>query len=130
MTENVEVEVKLPVISLDLVEACKLYGNFFEGRDEEEIKEMVKEYKMFWRLIKKYPKQPFSPTERIDEVWHLHMLHPQNYFADSKGYFNGILSHHAGFGKKDDELPELLRITDVRNEIWEKEYGYKLTRTV
>ncbi|BCB04795.1 hypothetical protein [Bacillus sp. KH172YL63] len=128
-TKSVLENVELPEISIDLVEACELYGKYFDGRNKEEIEGMVKEYKMFWKLIKKYPKRPFSPTKSIDEVWHLHMLHPQNYYPDCKGYFNGILTHKAGFGKKSEELPVLGEISETGNDIWEKEYGYRLEGT-
>ncbi|QYA77702.1 glycine-rich domain-containing protein-like (plasmid) [Macrococcus psychrotolerans] len=121
-----ETDVKMPIFSLNLVEACKLYGNYFENLSAEKIEEMVKEYKMFWRIIKKNPGMSFTPSKSIDQVWHLHMLHPQNYFADSKGYFNGILSHSAGFGKKEGELEKLKEYAKIRDELWFKEYGYYL----
>lgn len=120
------ITVELPDFSFSLVDSCILFGNYFEDREKEEIEEMVKEYKMFWRILKKYPKQKLSPTKSIDEVWHLHMLHPQFYYADSLKYFNGILTHNAGFGKKEGELPILNEIFNKGNDIWEKEYGYRL----
>ncbi|MGQ0518331.1 hypothetical protein ACT453_53435, partial [Bacillus sp. D-CC] len=55
---------------------------------------------MFWRLANKYPEIPFVPTEELDEVWHLHMLYPQNYYPDCKKYFNGLLHHYTGSGAK------------------------------
>ncbi|MGQ7075667.1 hypothetical protein ACUN90_30300 [Escherichia sp. SP-MK2] len=69
---------------------------------------MVQEYKMFWRLANKYPEIPFVPTEELDEVWHLHMLYPQNYYPDCKKYFNGLLHHYAGFGKKSKRFESVL----------------------
>lgn len=108
------------------MDACILFGQYFEDKDRITIENMVQEYKMFWRILKKYPKTPLSPTKSIDEVWHLHMLHPQFYYSDCVDYFNGILKHNAGFGKKEGELEVLNNIFNAGNDIWEKEYGYRL----
>ncbi|MEC0546024.1 hypothetical protein D3797_000205 [Bacillus subtilis] len=122
--------IELPEFSFSLVEACKKFGRYFEGKNASELEKMVKEYQMFWGLLKKYPKQPFSPTKSIDEVWHLHMLHPQYYYTDCIEYFDGILSHNAGFGKTEEERPVLDEIFEQGNDIWEKEYGYRLPEEV
>ena len=122
-----QIDMELPKFSLDLVEACVVYEKYFENKSVDTIKKMVQEYKMFWRLANKYPEIPFVPTEELDEVWHLHMLYPQNYYPDCKKYFNGLLHHYAGFGKKAEEAPILKNMFVQGMDVWEKEYGYRLS---
>lgn len=115
-----------PNFSFNIVEACKKYGGFFETKSLDQIVEMVLEYKKFWAIIKKYPDNSFPPTKEIDEVWHLHMLFPQYYYDDCLDYFEVVLGHDAGFGKYEEEIPVINGLFDTANELWEKEYGYRL----
>lgn len=115
-----------PDFSVDLVEACMKYGQYFKSFGIDEVDRMVVQYKKFWAIIKKYPDQSFAPNSEIDEVWHLHMLLPQHYYLDCLEYFGVILSHNAGFGNVEEEVPILNEIFDEGNDVWEKEYGYRL----
>ncbi|OJT62535.1 hypothetical protein [Bacillus altitudinis] len=119
-------KVSYPDFSVDLVEACLKFGYYFEGMDKENVTLLVDQYKKFWFLIKKYPDCSFAPNTEIDEVWHLHMLLPQNYYYDCMSYFGVILAHDAGFGNQADEVDILNEMFDSGNDLWEKEFGFRL----
>lgn len=119
-------QMDYPNFSVDLVEACTKYGRYFSDLTHEEIVKLVEQYKKFWAIIKKYPDNSFAPNSEIDEVWHLHMLLPQYYYTDCLEYFGVVLAHNAGFGNVEEEVPVLNEMFDTGNDLWEKEFGYRL----
>jgi hypothetical protein len=85
---------------------------------------LERRYRMFLRLCQKYPAMHLSPTGDIDEVWHLHMLHPQAYYDDCMRIFGGILDHNPGFGlASEEEWGQLKAQFGAVEELWAKEYG-------
>lgn len=50
-------------------------------------------YKRFLLLFKKHPHEPLVPSRIIDEVWHNHILHTQQYTTDCQAIFGHYLHH-------------------------------------
>lgn len=55
----------------------------------------VKQYKNFLILILKYSdSEKLYPTDEIDEVWHLHILHTKHYQNYCERIFGKFIHHH------------------------------------
>lgn len=98
------------MFSVDLVGiAGRVEGplkRFGRGRREK----VLQRYMNFWRLAKRNPAKPLAPTEDIDAMWHLHMLHPQSYSKDCLSYFGYILGHNLGFATHGSNQRKLIEI--------------------
>src|SRR5690348_7156830 len=117
-----EKNIGSPILSVDLVEVAKRSDGVLGTLDEKTIGLIVERYVNFLVLNKKYPEAALSPTYDIDEMWHLHMLCPRNYYADCMNYFGYILDHNAGFGKEASEAPVLRTIFDETKALWSEEF--------
>ncbi|MDI3312438.1 MAG: glycine-rich domain-containing protein-like, partial [Thermoanaerobacterium sp.] len=89
------------------------------------LEEIQDKYIKFLYLCKTYPDKPITPTYEIDEMWHLHMLHPRSYYNDCMSYFGTILDHNAGFGKEEEEYEVLIDMYDETKNLWNKEFDQK-----
>ncbi|MCS6849698.1 MAG: glycine-rich domain-containing protein-like [Gemmataceae bacterium] len=62
---------------IDLVQAAlRAEGGFFAGMPLEVVEDAARRYRQFLALVKNYPDERLAPAKDIDEMWHLHMLHP------------------------------------------------------
>jgi hypothetical protein len=113
----------LPALSVDLVQAAKKSEGFFAGQNPAVIRSAEERYRRFLHLVSKHPDLPLAPSRDVDEMWHLHMLHPRAYHADCLRLFGDILDHDGGFGLGEGELPELQRFFDETALLWEREFG-------
>jgi len=110
-----------PIVSVDLVRAASLSDTFpMELLPRAEA--LAKDYEAFLSLVAEHG-GPVAPTREIDEMWHLHMLHPVAYHGDCLRLFGAILDHDGGFGKRDGELPTLQRVHERTAELWFAKYG-------
>src|SRR6478672_10739802 len=73
-------------------------------------------------LCADHPDRPLTPTRDIDQIWHLHMLHPRAYHQDCEAILGEVLDHDGGFGAGDEE-PELLRLFEETAGLWEAKFG-------
>ncbi|HEX8450839.1 MAG TPA: glycine-rich domain-containing protein-like [Longimicrobium sp.] len=111
-------------ISVDLVVASRrVEDGFFSGCSPREIVESADRYKKFLTLIQRYPEAIIAPTRDIDEMWHLHMLHPVAYYHDCMSSFGEIIDHDGGFGSEPEEAPVLAATFRYTSELWQQEYG-------
>lgn len=111
------------IISVDLFRSAKRSPTFPKEWTDEEIRRELGRYEKFLTLAQRYPGQPLAPTKNIDELWHLHMMHPRVYYEDCMRLFGDILDHDGGFGADANELPELQETFGKTAELWEKEFG-------
>jgi hypothetical protein len=116
----------LPVLSVDLVRAALKSSGYLAKLSPEVLKEMETRYLKFLRLAQKYRDRPLAPPFDIDEMWHLHMLHPRAYFHDCMNLFGSILDHDGEFGKTEEERPLLRQYADETEKLWKEEYGEEL----
>src|SRR5207302_10867328 len=90
--------LELPTLTVDLVKAARKTEGTLSRESDEELESAVRRYHMWLYLVRKYPEAQVSPSRDIDEIWHLHMLHPRAYFEDCMRIFGEILDHDGGFG--------------------------------
>lgn len=114
---------QLPRISVDLAQAATKSDSWLSKEPIEAIQRAEHRYKKFLFLVLKYPDLPLAPSRDVDEMWHLHMLHPRSYFADCSLLFGDILDHDGGFGSEQHELPELINLFNQTASLWEQEFG-------
>ncbi len=109
--------------TVNLVEASSHATGYLAKLSKADLKKILKRYKDFWRLAKEHPTVDLAPAADIDEMWHLHMLFPDNYARDSTRYFGSILDHNPGFGSRAAERAELDRIFNATVRLWEGRFG-------
>ena len=115
--------IDLPRLSFDPLGAARLSRGILASLSDEEIADAVLRYRKFLLLKARYPEQSVAPTELIDEVWHLHMLHPVAYAADCQSAFGFLLDHKPGFGSTPETRPALDRRFAQTAALWEAEFG-------
>lgn len=111
-------------LSVDLVRtATRGEGGFFAGRPEAVVREAERRYRQFLRLVQRYPAEPISPAKDIDEMGHLHMLHPVASYEDCVANFGELLDHDGGLGSASpEEWEELVAIFESTARLWRAEY--------
>jgi len=110
-----------PIVSVDLARAASV-SDTFPKELVARAPSLAKEYEAFLLLVAKHG-GPVAPTREIDEMWHLHMLHPVAYHADCMRLLARILDHDGGFGKRDGELPVLQAVHERTAQLWFEAYG-------
>ena len=111
-------------LSVNLVAAAQKSRGPLQHLNPGELQLLDRRYRMFLRLCQKYPQMHLSPTGDIDEIWHLHMLHPQAYYDDCMRIFGCILDHNPGFGLASDAEWAQLKVQFCAVEdLWAEEYG-------
>jgi len=61
---------------------------------ENEYAELELEYKRYMTCVVMKPNQRMTPSELIDEVWHAHILHTEDYFSFCRAFNSGRYIHH------------------------------------
>jgi hypothetical protein len=124
MTMNTAIPTGPVTISVDLaIAAHRVEDGFFSDLSQNETLESAERYQKFLALIKKHPEAIIAPTRDIDEMWHLHMLHPVAYYHDCMASFGEIIDHDGGFGSEPEEAPVLAATFDYTAQLWQQEYG-------
>jgi hypothetical protein len=113
----------LPTLSVDLVAAAQRSRGPLAHLAESTLRALEQRYRMYLLLRSRNFDQIFAPTESIDEMWHLHMLHPCAYANDCYAIFGKILDHNPGFGHAAGELPILIAHFESTRALWEAEFG-------
>jgi len=108
----------LPELSIDLIKVAEKSDGVLSELSKEELEQILERYKKFLYLAKKYPQVPLTPTYDIDEMWHLHMLHPQQYYNDCFKLFGQIMGHETSGTKE-----QLANYSDQTEKIWKEEFG-------
>ena len=113
----------LPVLSFDYQRAARNSKGLLGQFSPDEVEAIAQRYRQYLWLKSQYPEQPFAPTEIIDEMWHLHMLHPRAYYRDCMALFGFILDHKPGFGGDEATRPTLLKHFNRTAALWERTFG-------
>lgn len=113
----------LPELSFDYLGAAKTGRGPLAEMSAEKIQELALRYRRFLNLKAMHPELPIAPTEIIDEMWHLHMLHPRAYYNDCMKLFGFILDHHPGYGSDEESRPALDRTFARTCRLWEERYN-------
>lgn len=110
-------------ISVDLLEAAERSDVFPSTWDLSQRRRARDRYAKFLGLAARHPGVALAPTRDIDEMWHLHMLRPRAYVEDCHRLFGYVLDHDGGFGKREEEVPALVRTFEQTAQLWEEAYG-------
>jgi hypothetical protein len=91
----------------------------------KEAIEASKQYRNYLFLKKKYgDSHPLPPSHDIDEAWHAHILHTEDYYNFCKQVFGEFLHHHPHHGKDnsitDDDIAKMFEKTQ---EFYYTEFG-------
>ncbi|MEQ8272758.1 MAG: glycine-rich domain-containing protein-like [Deltaproteobacteria bacterium] len=111
------------IISVDLEEAARRSETFPKEWSEQKLRGALRSYERFLLLAAKHPDVAIAPTREIDEMWHLHMLHPRAYYEDCMRVIGRILDHDGGFGQEPEEVPVLAATFERTAKLWEEAYG-------
>lgn len=84
----------------------------------------AKIYKNFLLLKKKHFGVPIVPTKEIDEFWHNHILHTQQYIHDCNKIY-GCYMHHAP-ASSTDNLETLIQEFEQTKQLYLAEFGNPL----
>jgi hypothetical protein len=74
-------------------------------------------------LLKENFGRGLSPCKDIDKMWHLHMLHPQNYYDDCMRIFGRMLDRNGDFGSAAKEKEPVTRPFAMTADLWLSKYG-------
>jgi hypothetical protein len=113
----------VPALSFDYVTAAMTSRGILGQLSADEVHELAGRYQRFLSLKALHPEVPIAPTEILDEMWHLHMLHPRAYYRDCMDYFGFILDHCPGYGADEATRPALERTFNRTAELWERTFG-------
>ncbi len=113
----------LPAISFDLLAASRRSESFPQDWSKERTEVALRDYRRFLLIAARNPGAFIAPTRDIDQVWHLHMLHPRAYATDCDRLMGRLLDHNGGFGADPEELPVLRNSFDETARLWQAEFG-------
>lgn len=113
----------LPQLTVDLVRAAQVVKGPLKSVPAADLQRLELDYRRFLALIAEYQDETLAPTQAIDEMWHLHMLHPVAYHRDCMAIFGYLLDHDAGFGASDEESPRLQTYFDYTGELWQRAFN-------
>jgi len=111
------------IISVDLVRSARTSSSVPKECPDEALITAAKRYEKFILLVKENFGMGLSPSKDIDMMWHLHMLHPKNYYNDCMKIFGQILDHNGGFGSTPEEEGPLAEAFAKTSKLWEKKYN-------
>lgn len=113
----------LPTLRIDLAAVARGCEGLLAGRTDAQLEAARNAYLGFFRLAALHPEKALAPTALIDEMWHLHMLHPVAYHADCMEHLGYLMDHDAGFGFTPEERPQLLSWFQDTSELWAAAFG-------
>ncbi len=133
MMNNTELEkAKNAIYSVDLQSVIDRLVKI-ERWSRVEAEETVKQYRNYLFLRKKYPDYSLPPSKDIDEAWHAHILHTQEYRSFCKQAFSEkedqYLDHHPHTTKA-GTTNKLNQLFEQTQNLYRKEFGdyiYEIT---
>jgi hypothetical protein len=93
----------------------------------------VRQYKRYLYLVYKYRRQEdhLPPSLEIDEIWHHHILHTEQYHKDCQFIFGGYLHHFPYFGMRGPEDFKNLQSSFAETRaLYEAEFGEPLLELI
>ena len=97
------------VVSIDLVLASYRASSFPKDWSEAKRQREAERYAKLLLLARDNRGHAHRPTRDIDQMWHLHMLHPKAYYEDCMRLFGDIFDHDGGFGAAPTRSPSFAR---------------------
>lgn len=96
-----------------------------EKWSEDEALAVIKQYRRYLFLRKKYPNQILPPSREIDEAWHAHILHTQMYRNFCYQIFNHTDEHFLDHNPAEDEqsITQFNNFFEQTQNLYKKEFG-------
>lgn len=113
----------MKVVSIDLVRASYRASSFPQDWDDTKRRREAERYAKLLLVAVENRSHPIAPTRDIDQMWHLHMLHPKAYYEDCMRLFGEIFDHDGGFGAAPSEEPILRENFLKTKALYEQRWG-------
>lgn len=104
-----------------------------EGWSKLDAAAVIKQYRNYLFLRRKYPQDSLPPSKDIDEAWHAHVLHTQDYRRFCKQIFSHepdqYLDHHPHIAKE-GSVENLNKLFECTQTLYREEFGeyiYQIT---
>ncbi|MBY0544084.1 MAG: glycine-rich domain-containing protein-like [Gammaproteobacteria bacterium] len=111
------------VYSLDLSTVLDRLVNV-ENWHTKAAQTAIMQYRNFLILKKKYGDHYIlPPSHEIDEVWHAHILHTEEYSSFCTKIYGCFLHHHPHLGKEARSLNELTQLFEQTQALYYQEFG-------
>ncbi len=94
-----------------------------EGWPKKAAVKAVQFYRNYLCLRKKYPDLELPPSYEIDEAWHAHVLHTEDYVKFCDDVFGCYLHHHPHVANQGGDFEKLENLFDTTQELHKKEFG-------
>ena len=97
---------------------------YVDGWYKRSAKAAIAQYRNFLILKKKYGKEhKLPPSYEVDEVWHAHVLHTEEYAQFCTDIFGRFLHHHPHLGKEASSKEELAQLFEKTQLLYYQEFG-------
>ncbi len=94
-----------------------------EGWSKKSAFKAVQVYRNYLCLRKKYPDLVLPPSYEIDEAWHAHILHTEDYVKFCDDVFGDYLHHYPHVANQGGDFGKLEKLFDTTQELHKKEFG-------
>jgi hypothetical protein len=125
---NLDLEIFQYIQNLDLHYLVRRITNGLKWKVAD-AEEAVRKYKNFLLLKYLHPDLKAVPTPEIDEAWHAHILHTQEYMQDCERIFGSYLHHRpSSHTQEEQELMGELYSQTLRlyEKMFCESYGHTL----
>ncbi len=127
INEQLLEKAKQHIYSIDLTSVLERLVKADGWRHREAVK-AIKQYRNYLFLRKKYPTEKLPPSYEVDEVWHAHILHTNEYrkfcnavFPELKGSY---LNHYPQLpGTSSTTDAEMDRYYEKTQQLYKQEFG-------
>ncbi len=119
-----QAEKNLKLLDLQYIADLMCSNEYFLPKwQPEQAITCLKLYKNFLWLNIKFPGKKFVPTKEIDEFWHNHILHTENYMNNCALLFGKYLHHKPS---KISEINTLALVFKTTKDLYKHEFGESL----
>lgn len=96
-----------------------------EKWSEDEALAVIKQYRRYLFLRKKYPNQILPPSKEIDEAWHAHILHTKIYRHFCQAVFTHLEDPFLDHNPAEDEqsYPKFDQFFKQTQALYKQEFG-------
>lgn len=123
------VDPDVATIELSMVKMKLREPDEGKGWTVDECERAELEYKRYLTLNLRYEDRAVVPTEKIDTMWHYHILDTRAYHRDCQEVFGEYFHHFPYFGMRGEEDAENLENSFFETvELYEREFGESMLR--